>query len=209
MPNLWREGPTRAADSAPAGRALRGQVCPNPANPRRLDRLGGRLCINDPRPAPSSRSSRIRGGKAHGGSRLSHPCGISYWVGGTGRGTPLPPAIRCRLPWMRGRHRVSEGHRRACSGARRDQCHVRRGRMMPSAGVPGAERRSGRWRRWAGHHSRGMQAEGGLWPWSLAYRTWSAASVRAGRRAPLGWRGGAAGESAAAGLRRAPRNPGE
>jgi len=28
-----------------------------------------------------------------------------------------------------------------------------------------------RWRRWAGRRSRGMRAEGGRWPWSLAYRT--------------------------------------
>jgi len=35
------------------------------------------------------------------GRSVSHPCGISSRVGGTGPGTPLPPAIRCRSPWMR------------------------------------------------------------------------------------------------------------
>jgi hypothetical protein len=66
---------------------------------------------------------------------------------------------------------VSNGHHRACSGARRTQCQVRRGDDAVGLASVWLSGGLARWRHWAGRRSRSMRAEGGRWPWSLAYRT--------------------------------------
>jgi len=81
--------------------------------------------------------------RAGHGPLVSHPFDISSRVGGTGPGTPLPPAIRWRIPWLRGRHRSATVTAVPAAALAVPNVRSAGGEWCRRPGVRVAERRSG------------------------------------------------------------------